>query len=61
MAESLAETALGDAIIAGVSGRHLLRAQDALTDAFNHASKEHYDKAIEELGIAWREAQLALR
>ncbi len=57
VAGSVAESALGDALIAGGDARRLLQAQDALEAAATASPAT----AIGEFGLAWREAQLALQ
>ena len=59
-AASLAETALGDAIIAGGNGRKISRSQGALDAAHASEARSRFDRAIDRFGAAWREAHGAL-
>ncbi len=57
VATLLAESALGEAVISGGDTHRVSRAQDA----FDAAAVERPGPAIDQLGNAWREAQLAIR
>jgi hypothetical protein len=61
VARSIAESALGDAIIVGGDAMSVARAQDALDAAAQMQSAARADLTIDELGTAWREAQAAVR
>lgn len=61
VARSLAESALGDAIIVGGEAMAVSRAQDALDAAARAHGAARADSMIDELGNAWREAQAAVR
>jgi hypothetical protein len=60
-AQTLAETAVGDAVIAGGTAERVARAQEAFDTASLHERGEHFDRAISQLATAWREAELSLR
>jgi hypothetical protein len=60
-AQSLAETALGDAIIAGGNARRITRSQNALDRAQTNAGRSQVVKAVDAFSAAWRDAQAALR
>jgi hypothetical protein len=60
-AQSLAETAVGDAVIGGGDARRIARAQDAFDTASANQRTDHVDNAITQLANAWREADLSLR
>ena len=60
-AQSLAETALGDAIIAGGNARRISRSQTALDRAQTNVSRSQAVKAVDALHAAWKDAQAALR
>lgn len=59
--QSLAETALADAILGGGNAHYISRGHAALDNALDNEYLQRYDKAIEDFGNAWREAQRALR
>src|SRR5690606_28805222 len=61
VAEFLAETAVGDALLGSVDIGGVSRAQDALDTAYHHDALALPDKAIDHFGHAWREAELSLR
>jgi hypothetical protein len=60
VAQSFAETAYGDAVIAGGDSARLAQAQESLDTATTQFIGRA-DLAIDELGNAWREAQLAIK
>jgi hypothetical protein len=59
-AQSLAETGLGDAIIAGGNARRISRSQAALDTAHEFETRATPDRAVDHFGRAWREARQAL-
>ena len=59
-AQSLAETGLGDAIIAGGNARRISRSQAALDDAHEGAAGDSPVRAIDDFGRAWQQARQAL-
>lgn len=60
-AQSLAETALGDALIVGGNAREISQAQAALDRAQLNAQKAAWVQTIDDLTAAWSEAQAALQ
>jgi hypothetical protein len=60
VAGSLAEMAVGDALIGGGRPDGFVRAQDAIDAAQQSGAQGQAAKAIDELGNAWREADLSL-
>lgn len=60
-AQSLAETALGDALIAGGNARRISHSQGALDRAQQNTIEARWVEAVDALGAAWRDAQAALR
>jgi hypothetical protein len=61
VARSIAESALGDAIIVSGDPTSVAKAQDALDAAAQMQAAARADLMIDELGTAWREAQAAVR
>jgi hypothetical protein len=60
VAQSFAETAFGNAVIVGGDSTGLAKAQESL-DAASTQFIGRADLAIDELGNAWREAQLSIK
>lgn len=60
-AETLAEVAIADAVVAGGDARRLGRAQDNFDRAVAEEARQRFEKAIEDFGDAWRDATLAVR
>jgi hypothetical protein len=60
-AESLAEVAIADAVVAGGDARRLGRAQDTFDQAVLAEARQLFEKAVEDFGGAWREATLSVR
>ena len=58
---SVAETALGDAIISAGLPRRISRAEGAFDEAATDEADGDYAHAIDALGRAWRESQFSLR
>ena len=59
-AQSLAETALGDALIASGNARKISRAQAALDRAQENTAGTKLVEAVDAFSAAWRDAQAAL-
>lgn len=59
--QTLAESALGDALLASGDAERILRAQDAFSTAGLPEHGGSYDHTISQLADAWREAELSLR
>lgn len=55
VAESLAETAIADTLIAGGEARRFALAQDAFDEAAGKSAVARYDSAIDDYGHAWRQ------
>ncbi len=60
-AESLADVAIADAVVAGDDARRIGRAQDTVDAAVLEEARQRFEQAIVTFGIARREAALAVR
>lgn len=60
-AQSLSETALGDALIVGGRATRIAHAQDRIDESFASTERENYARALQQLWRAWDEAQAAVR
>jgi hypothetical protein len=61
VSETLAEIALGDAIIGAGNARRISRSQGAIEEAHENEAGGFFSDAVEDFGAAWREAQMSLR